>query len=142
MRFRSSSNQPAAVFLNADELKWGDAPPALPAADVEAMRARAAGDDRVGGPGSRGPGAGRRRRDYHVHLEDRLLAGDERGVFEVVVDLDHASGDGAIALRHEAGRKRDHQDRHRAVDRQREADRRLHGFQLLFRRALAGVAVR
>ncbi|HEY6532878.1 MAG TPA: B12-binding domain-containing protein [Acidimicrobiales bacterium] len=55
------------------------------ARDVEALRAGRAGTASVGGPAAPGKGAGRRRRhDYHVRLEDRLLAGDEQGAWSIV----------------------------------------------------------
>ena len=53
--------------------------------DVEAMRSGAAGTAAVGGPPAGGPGKGRRRRhDYHVRLEDRLLTGDEAGAWTII----------------------------------------------------------
>jgi MerR family transcriptional regulator, light-induced transcriptional regulator len=53
--------------------------------DVEAMRSGEAGAAAVGGPPAAGPGKGRRRRnDYHLRLEDRLLAGDEAGSWSII----------------------------------------------------------
>jgi MerR family transcriptional regulator, light-induced transcriptional regulator len=53
--------------------------------DVDALRSGDAGSAAVGGPPPAGPGKGRRRRhDYHVRLEDRLLAGDEAGAWAII----------------------------------------------------------
>lgn len=53
--------------------------------DVEAMRSGEAGAAAVGGPPAGGTGNGRRRRtDYHLRLEDRLLAGDEAGSWSII----------------------------------------------------------
>jgi excisionase family DNA binding protein len=55
------------------------------ATDVEAMRTGEAGSAAVGGPPAGGPGKGRRRRhDYHLRLEDRLLTGDEAGAWAII----------------------------------------------------------
>jgi len=54
-------------------------------ADVDALRSGRSGSARVGGPPTAGTGQGRRRRhDYHVRLEDRLLAGDETGAWTII----------------------------------------------------------
>ncbi len=54
-------------------------------ADVAAMKNGTAGTVPVGGAPSAGPGHGRRRRhDYHLRLERRLLAGDETGSWAIV----------------------------------------------------------
>ena len=53
--------------------------------DVEALRTGSAGAAAVGGPPPGGPGWGRRRRrDYHLRLEDRLVAGDEAGAWTII----------------------------------------------------------
>lgn len=53
--------------------------------DIDAMRNGQAGGSGVGGPAARGKGAGRRRRhDYHVQLEARILAGDEQGAWSII----------------------------------------------------------
>jgi excisionase family DNA binding protein len=55
------------------------------ARDVEAVRSGRAGAASVGGPAGAGPGGGRRRRhDYHVRLEQRILAGDEQGSWTII----------------------------------------------------------
>jgi methanogenic corrinoid protein MtbC1 len=55
------------------------------ASDVEALRTGRAGTASVGGPRPGGPGKGRRRRhDYHVRLEDRLIRGDEAGAWAII----------------------------------------------------------
>jgi excisionase family DNA binding protein len=55
------------------------------ASDVADMKAGRTGTAAVGGPPPLGPGAGRRRRhDYHVRLETRILAGDEQGAWAIV----------------------------------------------------------
>ena len=56
-------------------------------ADVDAMISGRAGAAGVGGPPPGGPGQGRRRRhDYHVRLESRLLVGDEAGSWSIIED--------------------------------------------------------
>ena len=53
--------------------------------DVDALASGRAGSAAVGGPPPAGAGKGRRRRnDYHVRLEDRLLAGDEAGAWVII----------------------------------------------------------
>jgi excisionase family DNA binding protein len=53
--------------------------------DVDALRSGEAGSAAVGGPPPGGPGKGRRRRhDYHLRLEGRLLAGDEAGSWTII----------------------------------------------------------
>lgn len=54
-------------------------------ADIDAMRTGESGAAGVGGPPAAGPGKGRRRRhDYHLRLEDRLLVGDEAGAWTII----------------------------------------------------------
>lgn len=53
--------------------------------DVDALTSGRAGSAAVGGPPPAGAGKGRRRRhDYHLRLEDRLLAGDEAGAWSII----------------------------------------------------------
>jgi len=56
-------------------------------ADVDAMLSGRAGAAGVGGPPPGGPGHGRRRRrDYDLRLENRLLVGDEAGSWSIIED--------------------------------------------------------